>query len=212
MLYTRFAGWSLLISNVLLLLATVLALIIPGPLGPFGPPPVWLAGAMPLFSVLLLLGLPALYTSQRRSGWLGLVGVILFFLATLVLGVGQNAVAAIAFSGPPQPTPMGPINPPPVIIISFLAGALVFLIGSVLLALGILRAHVFPRWTAWALVASGVFQIASVLAPGAPAGVIPAILFTISTLLAAAALVWIGSLLARPASAISAQLEEAQRG
>jgi hypothetical protein len=166
MLYTRFAGWSLLISNVLLLLATVLALIIPGPLGPFGPPPVWLAWAM----------------------------------------------AAIAFSGPPQPAPTGPITPPPLIIISFLAGALVFLIGSVLLALGILRAHVFPRWTAWALVASGVFQIASLLAPGAPAGVIPAFLFTISTLLCAAALVWIGFMLARPASAISAHLEEAQRG
>ncbi len=100
MLYARFAGWSLLISNVLLLIATVLALIIPGPLGPFGPPPVWLAWGMALFSVLLLLGLPALYTSQRQSGWLGLIGVILFFLAYLVLGVGENVVAAIAFSGP----------------------------------------------------------------------------------------------------------------
>src|SRR6266516_4984878 len=103
MLYARFAGWSLLFSNVLLLIATVLALIIPGPLGPFGPPPVWLAWGMALFSVLLLLGLPALYTSQRQSGWLGLIGVILFFLAYLVLGVGENVVAAIAFSGPPQP-------------------------------------------------------------------------------------------------------------
>jgi len=69
MLYARFAGWSLLISNVLLLIATVLALIIPGPLGPFGPPPVWLAWGMALFSVLLLLGLPALYfVLSRLSG------------------------------------------------------------------------------------------------------------------------------------------------
>ncbi len=212
MSYTRLAGWSLLISNVLLLIATLLALIIPGPLGPFGPPPVWLGWVMALFFVLLLVGLPALYTSQRRTGWLGLVGVIVFFLAILVLGVGENVVAAIAFSGPPGPVPTGPITPPTGVIISFLAGAIMFLIGSVLLALGILRAHVFPRWTAWALVTSAIFQVASFVAPGAPAGVIPAILYTVSTLLSAAALVWIGYMLTRPVLAMPAQSHEAQRG
>ncbi|TMD99847.1 MAG: hypothetical protein E6I80_27425 [Chloroflexi bacterium] len=179
---------------------------------PFGPPPVWLAWGMALFSVLLLLGLPALYTSQRQSGWLGLIGVILFFLAYLVLGVGENVVAAIAFSGPPQPAPTGPITPPPAVIIGFLAGAIMLLIGSILLALGILRAHVFPRWTAWALIASAILLVVAFFAPGAPAGAIPAIVSAVSTLLSAAALVWIGYMLARPASAISAQLEEAQRG
>ncbi len=86
------------------------------------------------------------------------------------------------------------------------------LIGSILLALGILRAHVFPRWTAWALIASAILLVVAFFAPGAPAGAIPAIASAVSTLLSAAALVWIGYMLARPASAISAQLEEAQRG
>ncbi len=211
MSYARLAGWSLLISNVLLLIATLLALIIPGPLGPFGPPPVWLSWVMALFFVLLLVGLPALYTSQRRTGWLGLAGVIVFFLAILVLGVGENVVAAIAFSGPPGPVPTGPITPPTGVIISFLAGAIMFLIGSVLLALSILRARVFPRWTAWALVTSAIFQVASFVAPGAPAGVIPAILYTVSTLLSAAALVWIGYMLTRPVLVMPAQSPEAQR-
>src|SRR6266568_551823 len=129
MSYSRLAGWSLLLSNVLLLIATVLYLIIPGPLGPFGPPPVWLGWVMALFSVLLLVGLPALYTSQRRSGWLGLVGVILLFLTYLLDGVAQNVVAALAFSGSPQPVSTGPITPPPAVTIGFLAGAIVLLIG-----------------------------------------------------------------------------------
>jgi hypothetical protein len=212
MSYARLAGWSLLISNGLLLLATLLALIIPGPLGPFGPPPVWLGWVSALLFVLLLVGLPVLYTSQRQTGWLGLAGVIVFFLAILVLGIGENVVAAIAFSGPPEPVPSGPIAPPPAIIISFLAGDLLFLIGCVLLALGILRARIFPGWTAWALIASALLQLASSLAPGAPAGVLPAILYALSTLLAAAALICIGYLLTRPALAKPAQAQEAQRG
>jgi hypothetical protein len=211
MSYARLAGWSLLISNGLLLIATLLALIIPGPLGPFGPPPVWLGWVSALLFVLLLVGLPVLYTSQRQTGWLGLAGVIVFVLAILVLGIGQNVMAAIAFSGPPEPAPSGPIVPPLAIIISFLAGALLFLIGSVLLALGILRVRIFPGWTAWALIASALLQLASSLAPGAPAGVLPAILYALSTLLSAAALICIGYLLIRPALAMPTQSQEAQR-
>jgi hypothetical protein len=211
MSYARLAGWSLLISNGLLLIATLLALIIPGPLGPFGPPPVWLGWVSALLFVLLLVGLPVLYTSQRQTGWLGLAGVIVFVLAILVLGIGQNVMAAIAFSGPPEPVPSGPIVPPLAIIISFLAGALLFLIGSVLLALSILRARIFPGWTAWALIASALLQLASSLAPGAPAGVLPAMLYALSTLLSAAALICIGYLLIRPALAMPTQSQEAQR-
>jgi hypothetical protein len=86
------------------------------------------------------------------------------------------------------------------------------LIGSVLLALSILRARIFPGWTAWALIASALLQLASSLAPGAPAGVLPAILYALSTLLLAAALICIGYLLIRPALAMPIQSQEAQRG
>jgi hypothetical protein len=209
MSYARLAGWSLLISNGLLLVATLLALILPGPLGPFGPPPVWLGWVTALVFVLLLVGLPVLYTSQRQTGWLGLAGVIVFVLATLVVGVGQNIVAAIAFSGPPEPVPSGPIVPPQAIIMSFLAGAVLFLISSVLLAAGILRVRLFPGWTAWALIASALLQLTGVFVPGAPAGVLAAILYALSTLLSAAALICIGYLLTRPALAMPIQ---AQRG
>jgi len=47
-----------------------------------------------LGSLLVLIGLPGVYLVQaRQTGWLGLIGFILTFLAGLILGVGGEIVS-----------------------------------------------------------------------------------------------------------------------
>jgi hypothetical protein len=52
---------------------------------------LWMPVQLLIFvgSLLVLMGLPAMYVRQaRQAGWLGLIGFILTFLAGLIISVG----------------------------------------------------------------------------------------------------------------------------
>ena len=83
--------------------------------------------------MLLLLGLPALYVRQARQvRWIGLVGLIIIWLDTLVFPVLQGGIGGLV-----------PALTPPDFL--YIIGPLT-IIGTLLFGIVTIRAHVFPVW------------------------------------------------------------------
>ena len=86
-----------------------------------------------LGGVLLLLGLPALYVRQASQvRWIGLVGLILIWLDTLIFPVLQGGLGSLV-----------PALTPPDFL--YLIGPLT-VIGTLLFGIMTMRARVFPGW------------------------------------------------------------------
>jgi hypothetical protein len=119
-------------------------------------------------TVFVLLGLPGVYTRQAgRAGILGLLGFLFLWYVTLYQGaiipftsvtiisqitahiVPQSAAVQLATTPPPAWTPF------------FIVSMVGQVLGILLLAIATLRARVFPRWTAWLLIATLVLGVVS---------------------------------------------------
>lgn len=131
-------------------------------------------------SMLVLLGLPGVYVRQApRAGILGLLGVLCLWYITLFQGVlipftTIMIIPALAANTVPLAFAT---TPPPTWDIFGLVSLAAQVLGILLLGLGTLRAGVFPRWTAWLLIATWVLGLVSHLpfVPDALSG-LPAIL------------------------------------
>jgi hypothetical protein len=125
--------------------------------------------------ILILLGLPGMYARQaERAGVLGLLGFLLVWYVTLVQNVLLTFGNITVMSGMdakliPQKLEII-MTPPPVWGPFFMLSMVGQVVGTLLLAIAILRAGVFPRWIGWALVATLVLGVAS-FAPFAPEAV-----------------------------------------
>lgn len=125
--------------------------------------------------ILVLLGLPGMYARQaERAGILGLLGFVLVWYVTLAQSVMLSFGNLTVMSGMaahllPQKLEII-MTPPPVWGPFFMLSMVGQVLGVLLLAIAILRAGVFPRWTGWALVATLVLGVAS-FAPFVPEAV-----------------------------------------
>lgn len=127
-LLVRVSGWFLLcggllmaVTNFHLLMSSIAAALI-----------------NLLGGVLLLLGLPALYVRQAKQvRWIGLVGLIIIWLDTLIFPVLQGGISGLA-----------PALTPPDFL--YIIGPLT-VIGTLLFGIMTIRAHVFPRWLGFCL-------------------------------------------------------------
>ena len=91
-----------------------------------------------LGGVLLLLGLPALYARQATQvRWIGLVGLSIIWLDTLIFPVLQGGIGGLV------PT----LTPPDFL---YIIGPLT-VIGTLLFGIMTIRARVFPRWLGFCL-------------------------------------------------------------
>ena len=91
-----------------------------------------------LGGVLLLLGLPALYARQATQvRWIGLVGLVIIWLDTLIFPVLQGGIGGLV------PT----LTPPDFL---YIIGPLT-IIGTLLFGIMTIRARVFPRWLGFCL-------------------------------------------------------------
>jgi hypothetical protein len=91
-----------------------------------------------LGGVLLLLGLPALYARQATQvRWIGLVGLIIIWLDTLIFPVLQGGIGGLV-----------PALTPPDFL--YIIGPLT-VIGTLLFGIMTIRARVFPRWLGFCL-------------------------------------------------------------
>ncbi len=119
----RLSGWFLLLGGLLIAVTNFHL-----PISPIATALINLLGG-----VLLLLGLPALYARQATQvKGIGLVGIIIIWLDTLIFPVLQGGIGGLM----PALTPPGFL---------YIIGPLT-IIGTLLFGIMTIRASVFPRW------------------------------------------------------------------
>lgn len=172
----RLSGIALLIGSVLGILYTASSAFIGGPFPQALADPVAVIGSLIGFigSILLLLGLPGVYTRQAKSaGILGLLGFLFVWYVTLFQGVlipfTSVTIVPMLVTDPTTQHLLaaGPLASFTPFSIPSLVGQT---LGVLLLAIATLRARVFPRWPAWLLIASMILAAASFV-PFFPDGV-----------------------------------------
>lgn len=104
-------------------------------------------------NMLEFLGLSAIPIKQaQQAGWLGIIGFLLFFLSGLILGVAFPFLTLIMTPWMASIPALSHSSGPPALTPVLLAVAAVNLVGTLVFAIAILRAHVFPRWPAIVLI------------------------------------------------------------
>ena len=155
----RLSGVALLIGGIL----TAIGYSLPPYLSDNDPsaltsPWALISSLITLFgSLLVLLGLPGIYTRQAgRAGILGLLGFLSVWYVILLSGVIQSfiSVTIVQELATNPATRLLAATPPPAFRPFFLVALLAQTLGILVLAIATLRAAVFPRWSAWMLIAS----------------------------------------------------------
>ena len=157
----RLSGAALLVGGLLNILTTVISTFLFT--GPAPTSTVWTSVQLLVFigSLLALIGLPGVYLVQaRQTGWLGLIGFILSFLAGIILGAGGEIVSGfvlpwLATNAPKLAAEQGP----PALIVVFIVINLGGAVGAVLLGLATMRAGVLPRGAGVLLIVGGVVTV-----------------------------------------------------
>src|SRR5690348_12860904 len=119
---------------------------------------------MILGSMLVLLGLPGVYTRQaKQAGILGLLGFVFVWYVTLFQGIliPFTTITFIPMLAAHQVAPQLMQTPPSTWTPFTIASMASQVLGILLLAIATLRARVFPRWLGWLLIASLVIGIVS---------------------------------------------------
>ena len=163
----RLCGIALIIGSVLAISNYVSSAFISGPFPQALAGPVAVIGSLMGFigSVLVLLGLPGVYTRQAKAaGILGLLGFLCVWYVTLFHGVlipfTSVTIVPVIVTDPAAQHLLaaGPLTSfDPFNYVSIVGET----VGLLLLAIATLRAGVFPRWVAWLLIATLVLNAAS---------------------------------------------------
>lgn len=128
-----------------------------------------------LGAALVLLGLPAMCARiAALAGLPGLLGTVLIAVAWMFWGVFLSfySVLVVPWLAEKAPALVAASAPLPTgFLITFIAGLIAWLVGTVLLAIPFLRGRVQPRWIGYLLPASGLWLVVGnlLLAPGGPA-------------------------------------------
>jgi len=136
--------------------------------------------------MLIIVGLPGVYSRQaQRTGLLGLIGFLFILVYILIQGVVGDTIEAfiLPFLASAAPS-LVKGSPPQGLVIFFLVGGLLGLVGSVSLGITMLRATVLMRWVGLPLI------VGIVLSLGAP--FLPPVVGTTGTVLFLIGLAWLG--------------------
>ena len=119
-----------------------------------------------VWSLGLSMSLPGFYLRQAaRAGKLGFAGFVLFWLALLLGGVAFASAQVIDWpylaQYAPKLLPSGSTGPVLGGLLWIFGPTLLFGVGSILLGIATMRAHVFPRWIGILLLISGVLFLLS---------------------------------------------------
>jgi hypothetical protein len=148
-----------------------------------------------LGSMLVLLGLPGMYTRQaKRAGILGLLGFLFVWYVTLFQGIliSFTTVTFIPMLATHQVAPQLILTPPPTWTPFTIASMVSQVLGILLLAIATLRAKVFPRWIGWLLIATLVVGLVSFVP------LFPEALQSLSPIIASVAIAGFGYALIKP--------------
>lgn len=124
-------------------------------------------------SLLFVIGLPGVYLRQAgRAGVLGLVGFILLFFAILLEGATFSSIQAtiLPFLAQKAPQFLAGNSLPVGVFLLLIVSGLMQMIGSILLGIATMRAHVFPRWAGILLIVSGIIFLLTIPSLPSPLG------------------------------------------
>lgn len=192
----RLQGQLLLAGAIGAILSSLLSFLLPGPDGITGINSIPTNVVAVLSGLLLLAGLPALYRVQAKQvGILGLVGVVLLWIATVsnLLVLSGVQILDLTMRGViPHP---GGHGPPPAAVIPAVLGGVLILIGGVIIGITTIRAHAFAAAIGWVILISSVLLIPMAFVSWDPNGLLGTILTTIDFVLFYAGLAWAGAVL-----------------
>src|SRR5258708_10455810 len=121
----RLNGQFLLAGAIGAILSSLLIFLLPGPDGLGGPGSIPTNVVFVISGLVLLVGLPALYRAQaKQMGILGLVGVLLLWVATVLRLLVLRFVQILDVSVPGSLPHPGGEGPPPLAIIPMILGEL----------------------------------------------------------------------------------------
>jgi len=168
----RLSGIALLIGTALSIVYNICQAFLNGtdPATITSPLSLWSSVIGFIGSVLVLLGLPGMYTRQAgRAGILGLLGFLFFWYVTLLQGViipftTVTIISQISAHIVPSSSSVAlATTPPPAWTPFFIMSMVSQVLGILLLAIATLRARVFPRWIGWTLIATLVVGVVNFL-------------------------------------------------
>ena len=188
----RLNGYFLLVGAIGAILASLLIFLLPGPDGLGGPGSIPTNVVFVISGLFLLVGLPALYRAQaKQMGILGLVGVVLLWVATIFLFLVLSGVQILDLTVPGSIPHPGGEGPPPLAIIPMILGVVLTLIGGVIVGITTIRAHIFATAIGWILIVSPILLLLT-----APlSGILSEILTSTCLALFYAGLAWAGATL-----------------
>ena len=189
----RMSGLALVIGAVFGILGNVLGNILyPGNDPQQYSSPLWLViSLMGLVGPLLLaVGLPGIVVRQaERAGRLGFIGFVLTLIgAFLETSLFMMFVLVLPWLAQVAPNLAGSNNDPPSLFIAFLVTGVLLVLGGILLGIATMRANILPRWSGLLLIIGALLNIVAFPLNGA----IGSIVGTVSFVLFALALGWMG--------------------
>jgi hypothetical protein len=188
----RLNGQFLLAGAIGAILSSLLIFLNPGPDGLGGPGSIPTNVVFVISGLVLLVGLPALYRAQaKQMGILGLVGVVLLWVATVLLLLVLSFVQILDVAVPGSIPHPGGEGPPPLAIIPMILGVVLTVIGGVIVGITTIRAHAFAAAVGWIILVSPVLLLLRV-----PLGGLLGVILTSACLgLFYASLAWAGATL-----------------
>jgi hypothetical protein len=141
--------------------------------------------------IVLLVSFPATFAAwEGKVGLLGELGLFLIFVTGLMFGVFFTLFSALILPYLVQHAPnlVKGNNGPPGIFAFFIVGSLAGLVGSVLLAVQILRGLVSERWVGVVLVLSAVMSVVGFFISNSSSSVLLSLVSSLSPLLLLVAL------------------------
>ena len=136
--------------------------------------------------MLIVVGLPGVYSRQaQRAGLLGLIGFLFTLVYILIQGVVGDTIEAfiLPFLASAAPSLLKG-SPPQGLVIFFLVGGLLGLVGSISLGVTMLRATVLTRWVGLPLIVGVVLSLGG--------SFLPPVVGTTGTVLFLLGLAWLG--------------------
>jgi hypothetical protein len=198
---SRAAGWPLLVGAALLFLAQIPDSVLFGgdDINRYAVHSLWVPMNLVFIAggILVLWALPMLTTSPRALalGWLGRVGAFLIFIAAALFAIGFSVLSTIVLTylATSFPAAFANDNGPAGFLPFFVVAQACLVVGSVLLAVPMIRGKVFSRWPGYALLVSAAAGIVGFFAGfGDSVSLLGIILGALTPFLLFVALGWIG--------------------
>jgi hypothetical protein len=188
----RLNGGLLLVGAIGAILSLLFIFLIPGPDGITGPGSIAANMVAVLSGLLLLAGLPALYSAQaKQMGIMGLVGVVFLWVGMVLFLLVLSFVQILDLTVPGSIPHPGGDGPPPLALFPAILGGVLIVIGGVIVGITTIRAHVFGAAIGWVIIISSIFLLLS----GPVGGVLGITLKDSAVGLLFAGLAWVGVIL-----------------